>query len=142
LKEALVGTFALIDARIEINSVVMSGDITSVTLPIEFEELEDTAFGDVARSRLAGLQDSTLGLNFNQDMDDGAVDELIYALLGTVVEVKVRKTSAAISAANPEYVGSYLVSQWSPFGNAVGEKAAVSTAWPLSDPTGIARNVA
>ena len=30
-----MGTFALIDARIEINSVVMSDDITSVTHPFE-----------------------------------------------------------------------------------------------------------
>lgn len=137
-----MGTFALIDARVEINSVVMSDDITSVTLPIEFEALEDTAFGDVARSRISGLQDSTLALNFNQDFDAASVDALIYALLGTVVTVKVRKTSGAISTSNPEYVGNYLVNQWSPFGNAVGEKAAVSVSWPLSDPTGIARNTA
>lgn len=137
-----MSTFALTDARIEINAVVMSDDITSVTLPIEFEELEDTAFGDTARSRIAGLQDSTLQLNWNQDFDAAAVDATIFALLGTVVTIKVRKTSGAISTSNPEYVGSYLVSQWSPFGNAVGEKAGVSTSWPLSDPTGIARNTA
>lgn len=137
-----MGTFALTDARIEINAVNTSADITSVTLPIEFEALEDTAFGDTARSRISGLEDSTLGLNFNQDFDAAALDATIFALLGTVVEIKVRKTSAAISTSNPEYVGSYLINQWSPFGNAVGEKASVSVSWPLSDPTGIARNTA
>lgn len=137
-----MGTFALLDARIEINSVNMSADITSVTLPIEFEALEDTAFGDTARSRIAGLEDSTLGINWNQDFDAAAVDATVFALLGTVVEIKVRKTSDAIGTSNPEYVGSYLINQWSPFGNSVGEKASVSTSWPLSDPTGIARNTA
>lgn len=137
-----MGTRALLDARIEINAVNTSADITSVTLPIEFEALEDTAFGDVARSRISGLEDSTLQLNFNQDYDAAALDATIFALLGTVVEVKVRVTSDAISTSNPEYVGSYLVNSWTPFGNGVGEKAAVSVSWPLSDPTGIARNTA
>jgi hypothetical protein len=134
-----MATQALIDARIEINSVDMSSYATSVTLPIEFEALEDTAFGDTARSRIAGLEDSTLQINWNQDYAASAVDSLIFALLGTVTTVKVRPTSAAIGTSNPEYSGSYLVSQWSPFGNAVGEKAAASTSWPPSDPTGIAR---
>lgn len=137
-----MGSLALTDAMVTINAVDMSDFITSVTLPIEFEALEDTAFGDVARSRIAGLEDSTIQLAFNQDFAASATDVTIWALRKTVVEIKVRPTSAAISATNPEYVGSYLISQWNPFGNAVGEKASVSVSWPLSDPTGIARNVA
>jgi hypothetical protein len=52
----------------------------------------------------------------------------------------VRPTSSAIGATNPEYVGSYLVSEYSPFTNSVGELATTSVSWPLSDPDGIARN--
>lgn len=137
-----MATHAFIDARVEVNSVDLSDWCTSVTLPIEYDALEDTAFGDTARSRLAGLQDSTLQLNFNQDFAASAVDATIAAARGTVVVVKVRPTSAAIGATNPEYVGSYLVSSYSPFGAGVGELAVTNMSWPLSDPDGIARNVA
>lgn len=135
-----MSTLAFIDARVEINGVDLSDWVTNVTLPREFEALEDTAMGDTGRSRLAGLEDSTIGINFNQDFAASAVDATIAAALGTVIVIKVRPTSAAIAATNPEYVGSYLVNQYSPFGNGVGELATVNTSWPLSDPTGIARN--
>lgn len=137
-----MGTFALVDARVEVNSVDLSDWVTSVQLPIEFEALEDTAMGDTARSRIAGLEDGTITINFNDDFAASAVDATIWAARKTAVVIKVRPTSAAISATNPEYVGSYLVNQINPFGNSVGELATRSVSWPLSDPDGVARNTA
>lgn len=133
-------TFAALDHRIEVNSVVLSGWTTQIQWPIQYEALEDTAFGDTARSRKAGLQDSTLQLNFNQDFAASAVDATIGTALGTVVVVKGRPTTAAISATNPEYVGSYLIADYSPFMASIGELAKTSMSWPLADPDGIARN--
>jgi hypothetical protein len=135
-----VTTLAFIDARVEVNSVDLSDWVTSVQLPQEFEALEDTAMGDTGRSRIAGLEDSTLQINFNQDFAAGGPDATIAAALGDVVVVKVRPTTASIGATNPEYVGSYLVNQNNPFGNSVGELGTVQVSWPLSDPSGIARN--
>lgn len=137
-----MSAFALMDCRIEINAVVMSSFGTNVTLPLEYEALEDTAFGDTARSRVAGLGDSTLGAQFNQDMAASATDITLYTAFATraPVVVKVRATSAAISATNPEYVGSYLPNQHTPFGNGVGGLATTQISWPLSDPDFIARN--
>lgn len=136
-----MATFALIDARIEINSVVMSAYFKKVELPVEREELEDTAFGDVGRSRIAGLFDTTVGLTANQDMANGTLDSVIWALLGTTVAFKVRATTSAISTSNPEYVTNVLVSKWGPFGNTVGELATVDVSWPMSSPaTGVVRN--
>lgn len=137
-----MATYALVDCRVEVNSVVLSTFGTNVNLPIEFEALEDTAFGDTARSRIGGLGDSNLGLEFNQDHAAGGPDATIWAARATVVAVKVRPTSAAISATNPEYVGSYLVAQHVPFSVSVGQLAKESVTWPLSDPDGIARNTA
>lgn len=135
-----MGTFALTDARVEVNSVDLSDWVTSVQLPIEFEALEDTAMGDTARSRVAGLEDGSITINFNDDFAASAVDATIWAAKKTAVVIKVRPTSSAIGATNPEYVGSYLVNQINPFGNSVGELATRSVSWPLSDPDGVARN--
>lgn len=137
-----MGSLAFIDCRFEVNAVVMSAYGRSVTLPMEYAALEDTAFGDTARSRVAGLQDSTLGAEFNQDFAASATDITLYTAYATKapVVVKVRPTSGAISTTNPEYVGSYLPNQHQPFGNSVGDLATVSISWPLSDSDGIARN--
>jgi hypothetical protein len=135
-------SLAFVDARVEVNGVDLSDWVTNVTLPRELEALEDTAMGDTGRSRIAGLEDSTIQITFNQDFSASAVDATLAAALGLVVVIKVRPTSASIAATNPEYVGSYLANQYSPFGNGVGELATVGVSWPLSDPTGVARNVA
>lgn len=120
----------------------MSSFCRSVTLPMEYEALDDTAFGDTAHSRIAGLSDSTIQFEFNQDFAGSATDVTIYTAYATKapVVVKVRPTSGSITATNPEYVGSYLPNQHNPFGNGVGELATMSISWPLSDSDGIARN--
>ncbi len=84
--------------QLTVNSVDLSDWVTSVTLPIEFEALQDTAMGDVAHSRIAGLGDSTIQINFNQDFASGAPDAVIWAARKTIVAIKVRPTSAAIGS--------------------------------------------
>src|SRR5262245_9541375 len=96
--------------------------------------------GDVGRSRIAGLQDVSLQLTFNQDFAAGAPDVTIAAIDGTVVTVKLRPTSGSITATNPEYVLDVLIAENNPFGNNVGDLATTSVTWPLADPTGYARN--
>lgn len=135
-----MATHAFIDGRIEVNSVVLSAFNRGFTLPIEYDELDDTAMGDTARSRLAGLEDGSLSADWNQDFAAGGPDATIAAARGTVVVCKLRPTSAAISTTNPEYVGSYLISKYQPFAAGVGDLATISTQWPLADSNGIARN--
>src|SRR5687767_13508077 len=104
-----MASFAFIDARLEVNSVVLSSFCRAVTLNVNADELDDTAFGDTYRSRIGGLKDWSVQPEFNSDFAASAVDATLWPLLGTTTNVKVRPTSAAIAAANPEYSGSVLV---------------------------------
>lgn len=137
-----MASFTMTDCRVEINSVNMSGFCTSVTLSVEVDDQEDTAFGDSYRSRLGGLKDFTVDIDFNADFAASAVDATVWPLLGTTTTVKVRATTAAISATNPEYVGTVLVSEYSPLDGGVGDVATTSVSWPGASGTGLARNTA
>ncbi|HET8641204.1 MAG TPA: hypothetical protein VFM37_04665 [Pseudonocardiaceae bacterium] len=132
------------DARIEINSVVESAYGNQVSLDLAKEEQDDTAFGDQARPMLAGLETPQFSAGINQDFASGGIDGRLFALwsAGTPVTVKVRPSSAAIGASNPEYVGTFTPTQYSPFGNSVGDAAKASIRWPYGSGTGMARNVA
>ncbi len=127
-----MATFAFIDARIEINSVVMSAMATSCTLKVNADELEDTAFGDTYRTRLGGLKDWTVDVDFNSDFAASQVDQTLFPLLGTLVTIKLRPTSSAISTTNPEYSGSVLITEYTPLDGGVGDLAKVSVSWPGS----------
>lgn len=125
-----MASFAFIDCRFELNSVVLSGFVRGVTLNVSADELDDSAMGDTYRSRIGGLKSFSVSPEFNSDFAASAVDATIWPLLGTTTTVKVRPTSSAIGATNPEYSGSVLVSQYNPFGNSVGDLATVSVQWP------------
>lgn len=125
-----MASFAFIDGRLEVNAVVLSTYCRGVTLNVTADELDDTAFGDTYRSRIGGLKDWSVAPEFNQDFGASATDVTLFPLLGTVVTVKVRPTSAIISPTNPEYSGSVLISQHNPFGNSVGDLATMSVTWP------------
>jgi hypothetical protein len=130
-----VAPLAFIDARIELNAVVMTTLAKKVTLPFSFEELETTTFGGSGwRTRIAGLKDASVEIEWNQDFASSQTDALLWGLWNAagVIAVKVRPTSAVISATNPEYQGNTLPSQYTPFDASVGDLAGVSTKWPGS----------
>jgi hypothetical protein len=73
-----------------------------------------------------------VSITFNQDYVDNGIDEVLFGLLGTVTAIVVKPTSAAKSAANPEWTFSALVTQWAPLSGAVGDLAEVKAQWPIT----------
>ena len=115
------------DAHIEINSVDESEHIDSITLQTSAEIQQSTAFGDDWHTRVGGLKDFSLGFDFNNDFSSAGFDSRMFALLGESASVKIRPTSAAVSATNPEYRGNAILDSYPPFGTAVGELVEGST---------------
>ena len=124
----------LTDAKITINSVNLSNYCTSVTLNTTTDVVETTAFSSTAaKTRIAGLKDNSVTLEFAQDYGTSLVEATIYPLLGTTTTVVVSPTSTSPgTAANPSYTFTALVSEWQPLSGAVGELATASVTWPIS----------
>ena len=124
----------LTDAKITINSVNLSEYCTSVTLNTTTDVVETTAFSSTAaKTRIAGLKDNSVTLEFAQDYGTSLVEATIYPLLGTTTTVVVSPTSTSPgTAANPSYTFTALVSEWQPLSGAVGELATASVTWPIS----------
>ncbi len=127
-----MAAFAFINARVEINSVDWSAWVTSVTLNFEAEDLETTAMGTGFRTRIAGLKDGSVDIEFNNDFVDNGLDEVLWGLWGTLTTVKIRPDAGAISANNPEYSGQVLVAEMNPLDGGVGDLAKRSVSWPTS----------
>jgi len=124
--------FAATDYDITIDSNDLSTSLASCTLDISTDDLETTAFGSASRTRIAGLRDATLQLDFHQDFAGSALDSIIHPLIGTVVAVVILPTSSAVGASNPSYSFSCLVSGYSPFASSVGDLATTSVSWPVT----------
>ena len=120
------------DYKVTVGTTVLSDSIASVTLDITTDEVETTAFGSTYRTRIGGLKDASVSLDFHQDFGAGAVDALLFPLMGTTVDVKIAPTSGTVTATNPEYRFSALVTQYQPFAGAIGDLATLSVTWPVS----------
>jgi len=127
-----MAALVLTNAYITINSVNLSDHIASVTLTTADDVIETTAFGSTARTRVAGLGDNSVALEFHQDYATSNVEATIYPLLGSTTTVVVKPNGSSTAATNPSYTFTALVSEWTPLNGAVGELATASVTWPIS----------
>lgn len=124
--------FVATDYAITIGTANFSSAIAAVTLDISTDEQETTAFGDTYRTRIAGLRDASLTIDFHQDFAAGAVDATLFPLLGSAVSFSIKPTSGTVTATNPSYSGTALVTQYQPFAGSVGDLATLSVTWPVT----------
>ena len=127
----------LTDASVVINGVNLSQYITSVALSTSEDVVDTTGMASGgARTRVAGLADNSLTLEFNQDFDalgtEVSVNAVGASLVGTNTTVVIKPTSGAVSASNPSYSFSAVVAEWQPLSGAVGELSSISATWPIS----------
>ena len=127
----------LTDAYVVLASTDISQYVTSVTLSSTLDVVETTGMSSTSRTRVAGLRDNQITLEFNQDFASGALENLIYpsdstTKIGTAVAMEVRPTSANASATNPKYTFNALITEWQSVSGSVGELATVSVTWPIS----------
>ena len=133
----------LTNVEVNIGGVDLSNHIASVTLGSTYDVVETTAFAGVsgaagnvplaAKTRVAGLVDNSVTLEFHQDFAASSVEATIYPLLGTVVAIVVQPVaSASVAADNPSYSFNAVISEWTPLNGAVGELATASVTWPIT----------
>lgn len=125
----------LTDAKVTINSVNLSDHIASITINETTDVVETTAFSNTAKTRVAGLKDNSVTLEFHQDFAASNVEATINgspSLVGTTTTIVVTPTSSSVSATNPSYSFSALVAEWTPLSGSIGELSTASVTWPIS----------
>jgi len=122
----------LTNASVVFGTTDLSDHIASVTLNSTFDIVETTAFGNTAKTRVAGLADNSVTFEFHQDYATSSVEQTIYPLLGTAVTVVAKPVAGTTTTINPQYTFSTLVSEWTPLNGSVGELATASVTWPIS----------
>jgi len=128
----------LTNAYVVFASNDISQYVTSVSLSTSVDVIETTGLGSSARTRVGGLFDNQITLEFNQDFADNALEELINGTslatttVGIIVAMEIRPVNTTVSASNPKYTFNALISEWQPLSGAVGELVSVSATWPIS----------
>ena len=125
----------LTDANVTFATLDISQYITSITLSSSLDVVETTGMSSTSRTRVAGLRDNQVTLEFNQDFASSALESIVNgttSTIGTAVTMVVKPTSGATTATNPSYTFSALVSEWQSLSGSIGDLATVSVTWPIS----------
>ena len=81
----------------------ITDQVTAVTVNFVVEALEDTAFGSTARTNTGGLQNNSASITLYASYASSESYAVLSALVGTKCFLRVKPTSAALSATNPGF---------------------------------------
>jgi len=108
--------------------VDLTNHVKSITINRTFDELEVTAMGDTGHKFVAGLEASTIAVDFFNDTATASVLQTLNTLIGTSAAFKICQTTvpgspstATISATNPLYSGLVLVNKLTPVNGTVAD---------------------
>jgi len=102
--------FYLANPMVTIAGTDMSDQTTSATLTRVSEALEQTSFGNTARSYTTGLQNNEVTVTMYQSYIGSETYDILKALIGTTTTVIIKPTTAADGPTNPGFTltGCYL----------------------------------
>ena len=119
--------------RVKVGSTELTTNIASVDVTETVDEIETTAFGQAARSRVAGLKDASVTLSFHADYGSSSVNDTIAGLFGgttnVVILVGTSTTQGTASATAPLVTIPVLCSQQVVNGQ-VGDLTTFDVTWP------------
>jgi hypothetical protein len=97
-------------------------------------DLDVTAMGATAVQRIAGLRDDSFEVEFYQDFAAAEVHATLNPLFVAKSEflVQVKPTAAAISATNPQFEGTCILTDIQPLNGAVGDVNMTTVTFPSS----------
>ena len=125
--------FVATDFSVSINgSTALASYLTQVELKASANDITTTAFGSTWVTRVAGLKEGSLTLQFNQDYAVSTVDATLWPLLGTNATVIIKPTSTATSSSNPAYTAICLVTDLTPASGQIGDLSTFSITWPTT----------
>lgn len=117
--------FVMKNASVTVNSVDLSSYCSSVVVDYNFDAVPSDVMGNTGHTFQAGLQNSTVTVNLNQDFAATKTEATIFPLVGTTTTIVVKADSAAVSATNPSYTCSGFLASSQPVNGAVGDLAAM-----------------
>jgi hypothetical protein len=102
--------FYLANPQVTIAGTDMSDQTTSATLTRVSEALEQTSFGNTARSYTTGLQNNEVTVTMYQSYIGSETYDILKSLIGTTTTVIIKPTTAADGPTNPGFTltGCYL----------------------------------
>ena len=126
--------FVFSNGFFSVGGVDLSDHVESAELTYSADAVESTAMGDSTHLNLGGLKNWGVSVTWRQDFAPAKVDATLFSLVGTASALVMRADAGVVSATNPEFTGSGLLTEYDPITGAVGDIASAPSTWvPAGD---------
>ena len=106
----------------------LSSVVQSISLNINYEQLDVTASGDASRKYLKGLAAHQISGTLYLDqiaIGAGATRAVLDSLKGTSAAFELAPNGGTASSTNPKYSGSCFVNAYTPVNGTIGDVATI-----------------
>ena len=113
--------------------------VTNFTLTQQSDQIEVTAMGSTSHQFVTGLSADTITVTLLNDTAAGSILATLQAAYGTTVAFKaIQDYTAAVSATNVLYTGTFLVDNLTPINGAVADEGMMDLTFTCNSKTAIA----
>lgn len=117
--------------HVKAGSTTITTFVSTVSLSREIDAVEITAMTDTVQNLIGGIERPSVSLEVYNDFAASSVNGIFEDALGSKLALELIPVSGTVSATNPRYSMSVLVSQWQPI-NGLQDVATASITLPVT----------
>jgi len=115
-----------------VGTTTISDHVSTVSLNREVEAVTITAMNDTVQNMVGGVEVSSVSMEVFNDFAAASVNSLFEDAIGSKLAVKLIPVTGTVSATNPSYSMSCLITQWTPISGATDAAATASITIPVT----------
>lgn len=117
--------------HVKAGSTTITTFVSTVSLSREIDAVEITAMTDTVQNLIGGIERPSVSLEVYNDFAASSVNGIFEDALGSKLALELIPVSGTVTATNPRYSMSVLVSQWQPI-NGLQDVATASITLPVT----------
>ena len=115
-----------------VGTSTISSFVSTVSLNREVEAVTITAMNDTVQNMIGGVEVSSVNLELFNDFAAASVNTLFEDAIGSKLAIKLIPVTGTVSATNPSYSMSCLITQWTPISGSTDAAATASVTLPVT----------
>jgi len=115
-----------------VGTSTISSFVSTVSLNREVEAVTITAMNDVVQNLIGGIEVSSVSMELFNDFAAASVNSLFEDAIGSKLAIKLIPVTGTVTATNPSYSMSCLITQWTPIAGSSDSAATASVTFPVT----------
>jgi len=115
-----------------VGTSTISSFVSTVSLNREVEAVTITAMNDTVQNMIGGIEVSSISMEIFNDFAAASVNSLFEDAVGSKLAIKLIPVTGTVTATNPSYSMSCLITQWTPISGSTDSAALASVTFPVT----------